>query len=66
MKTTLTDTPYARRNLAERIHARFAALGALEFPDIPREPMRQSPALANDRGRQSIRPTCQIDSKLME
>jgi hypothetical protein len=42
MKTTLTDPLRARRNLADRIHVRFAALGGLELPEIPREPMRRS------------------------
>jgi hypothetical protein len=43
MKTTLTDSQRAR-SLADRIHARFAAFGGLELPEIPREPMRQPPA----------------------
>lgn len=42
MKTTHTDLQSAR-SLADRIHARFAALGGLELPEIPREPMRRSP-----------------------
>jgi len=28
------------RNLADRIHPRFAALGGFEMPEIPREPVR--------------------------
>jgi hypothetical protein len=47
MKTTLTDPPRARRSLADRIYARFAALGGLELPEIQREPMRQSPAFGD-------------------
>ena len=41
--------PRDGRSLADRINARFAALGGLELPEIPREPMRQSPILTNDR-----------------
>jgi plasmid stability protein len=30
-------------NLAEEIHARFAALDGVELPEIPREPVRRPP-----------------------
>ncbi len=30
-----------RRNLAESIHHRFAAIGGVELPRVPREPMRR-------------------------
>jgi hypothetical protein len=29
------------RNLANQIHARFAALGGFNMPDVPREPARE-------------------------
>ena len=31
------------QNLADAIHARFALLGGLELPEIPRGPMRDPP-----------------------
>ena len=31
------------RNLAEAIRRRFAALGGVELPPVPREPMREAP-----------------------
>jgi plasmid stability protein len=37
-----TDTK-CPANLAEEIHARFAALHGVELPEIPREPVRQPP-----------------------
>jgi len=43
MKKTSTEPLRARRRIGDRIHARFAALGGLELPEIPREPMCQSP-----------------------
>ena len=43
LKTTLTRPSQTRRSLADRIHARFAALGGVELPEIPREPMRKPP-----------------------
>jgi plasmid stability protein len=32
-------------NLAESIHARFAALGGIELPEVPREPISRPPKL---------------------
>jgi hypothetical protein len=40
LQTTLTRRAGARRGLADRIHARFSALGGVDLPKIPREPMR--------------------------
>jgi plasmid stability protein len=31
------------KDLFERIHSRFAALGGFELPEIPRDPMREPP-----------------------
>ena len=44
LKATLTRPVPRRRSLADRIHARFAALGGFELPEIPREAMRKPPA----------------------
>jgi plasmid stability protein len=44
LKTSLTRQARARRGLADRIHARFSALGGFDLPKIPREPMRPPPA----------------------
>ncbi len=44
LKATLTRPARSRRSLADRIHARFAALGGFELPEIPREAMRQAPS----------------------
>ena len=44
LKTTLTHKARARRSLADRIHARFSALGGFDLLKIPREPMRPPPA----------------------
>jgi hypothetical protein len=35
----------AEGNLAESIRRRFAALGGVEFTELPREPMRRPPQL---------------------
>jgi plasmid stability protein len=43
LKVALTVKGGAERNLAESIRRRFAALGGVQFPDVPREPMRQPP-----------------------
>jgi plasmid stability protein len=40
LKTTLTRRTGARRGLADRIHARFSALGAVDLPQLSRDPMR--------------------------
>jgi plasmid stability protein len=44
LKAALARQPGGSKNLAERIHARFAALGGFELPHIPREPMREPPS----------------------
>jgi plasmid stability protein len=43
LKSALARRPGSSKNLAERIHARFVALGGFELPHIPREPMREPP-----------------------
>jgi antitoxin FitA len=43
LKAALTGKTGTGRNLAESIRRRFAAIGGVEFPDVPREPMRQPP-----------------------
>ena len=43
LKTALTRQARARPGLADRIHARFTALGGVNLPKIPREPMRPPP-----------------------
>jgi len=40
LKVALTGKGSAERNLAESIRRRFAAVGGLELPHLPREPMR--------------------------
>ena len=44
LKATLTRPARSRRSLADRIHARFAALGGVELPEIRREQIRKPPA----------------------
>jgi len=44
LKTTLTRQTRDRGGLADRIHARFSALGGVDLPKSPREPMRPPPA----------------------
>jgi plasmid stability protein len=44
LKTTLTGQTRARRGLADRIHARFSALGGVNLPKVPRDAMRPPPA----------------------
>ena len=44
LKTTLTRQARARRGLADRINARFSAVGGVDLPKFPREPMRPPPA----------------------
>jgi hypothetical protein len=42
-EVALTTDEAGRANLAESIRRRFAALGGVDLPDLPREPMRQPP-----------------------
>ena len=46
LKTALANEKTSQRNLAESIRARFAALGGVDLPDVPREPMRRPSRLA--------------------
>jgi plasmid stability protein len=43
LKAALARRSGSSKNLADRIHARFAALGGFELPHIPRELMREPP-----------------------
>jgi plasmid stability protein len=45
LKAALRGGATGSANLAESIHARFTALGGIELPEVPREPMRQPPKL---------------------
>ena len=40
LKVALIGKGTAERNLAESIRRRFAAVGGVELPNVPREPMR--------------------------
>jgi plasmid stability protein len=44
LKVALNEKVATGLNLAESIHKRFAPLGGLNLPDIPRDPMRPPPA----------------------
>ena len=43
LKAGLAGPADTTKKLFERIHARFAALGGFELPEIPREPIREPP-----------------------
>ena len=43
LRSVLADRPGPQRNLAERIRARFAALGGVELPEFPRTFPRKPP-----------------------
>jgi len=43
LRAALTAKRVTGRNLAESIRQRLAALGGVELPDLPREPMRRPP-----------------------
>jgi plasmid stability protein len=45
LKSALSVQEPAVQNLGERIHRRFAALGGVDLPEIPREPIRRPPDL---------------------
>ena len=45
LKAALSNETSSHRNLAESIRARFAGLGGVELPEVPREPMRRPPKL---------------------
>ena len=44
LRSVLSLHPQPTPNLADTIHARFAALGGVDLPVAPREPMREPPA----------------------
>lgn len=43
LRSALNSDPRQATNLAAAIRARFAPLGGVELPEIPREPMREPP-----------------------
>jgi len=43
LRTALSQEPTQPSNLAAAIRRRFAPLGGVELPDVPREPMREPP-----------------------
>ena len=43
LKVALITDEAGQANLAESIRRRFAALGGVDLPVLPREPMRQPP-----------------------
>ncbi len=44
LRSALSREPARPGNLAASIRARFAPLGGVELPTIPREPMREPPS----------------------
>lgn len=44
LRCALASPSKSQKDLFERIHARFAAIGGFDMPKIPREPMREPPA----------------------
>jgi plasmid stability protein len=43
LKSALSTEEPASQNLGRQIHDRFAALGGVDLPEIPREPIRRPP-----------------------
>jgi plasmid stability protein len=43
LRTALNQEPARPANLATAIRARFARLGGVDLPEVPREPMRAPP-----------------------
>ena len=43
LRTALSRAPTSPENLAAAIRARFAPLGGVDLPKMPREPMREPP-----------------------
>ena len=43
LRTALSREPVPPENLAAAIRARFAPLGGVDLPQVPREPMREPP-----------------------
>jgi plasmid stability protein len=46
LRTALNQEPTQPANLAAAIRARFAPLGGVDLPEVPREPMREPPDMA--------------------
>lgn len=44
LRSVLNREPTGQRNLAASIRGRFAPLGGVELPAVPREPMRAPPS----------------------
>jgi antitoxin FitA len=49
LRSALTTSSPAKRNLAESVHRRFAVLGGFEFESPRRDAMRRSPDFSTDR-----------------
>ena len=43
LRTALAEEHSLSSSWAEEIHRRFAALGGVDLPDVPREPVREPP-----------------------
>ena len=43
LRSALNQEARRPTNLAAAIHARFALLGGVDLPEVPREPMREPP-----------------------
>ena len=43
LRTALDREPVPPVNLAATVRARFAPLGGVDLPEVPREPMREPP-----------------------
>jgi plasmid stability protein len=46
LRTALNQEPTQPADLAAAIRARFAPLGGVDLPEVPREPMREPPDMA--------------------
>lgn len=46
LRSALSTEDPRPRDLGRAIHARFAVLGGVDLPDVPREPSRQPPDFA--------------------
>lgn len=46
LRTALNHEPVPPANLAAAIRARFAPLGGVDLPEVPREPMREPPTFS--------------------
>jgi plasmid stability protein len=46
LRSALNREPVPAANLAAAIRARFAPLGGVDLPEVPREPMREPPNFA--------------------